>query len=256
MSYKKPFYVSPDGLARVVLLLFEEPVNNEEDFIIAVGKKPEKLQGISEAVAHPFQAPVKGFPGGPLFPLGEHFKQVAAPEPQAAAKVLVVFDDPLLAAADPPAHQQQGGGSLAYGLEDSGLLLALEAAYVAAHYPQAGEGLAYVFFSYLEDPGFSPQKVHGQFPVFQNREQVDGKIEGHIPDGGFSGKKADAPEKAFRDGDHQAGVQHKGTVLPAPPGPEEVPKGKEDDVPARTGGQKFINDFGQPVGGHNINRNF
>jgi hypothetical protein len=235
---------------------FENPVYHQQEFVIAIGKKPEKFQGVAETVAHPLKAPVKGFFGGPFSPFREDFKKIAAPEAESPIEMGAVFHDPLFPPADPPAHQQQGRGSLADRFKEGCFFRPFEGPGIAAHHPEAGEGLADVFFGFLQNPQFSPQKIGGKFPALQNREEVDHKVKGHIPDGGFAGQKADAPDKTPGNGDHEAGVENKGTVLSAPPGPEEVPEGKKHDIPAISRGQELINGFGKMVLGYDVYRNF
>jgi hypothetical protein len=95
---------------------------------------------------------------------------------------------------------------------------------------EAGKGLAYVFFSFFKDPGPPPQKIEGEFPLFQDREEAYHKVEGHIANRGFSGKETGSPDQTPGNGDDQGGVLDKGTVFGVSPGPEEIPKGEENDV--------------------------
>jgi hypothetical protein len=176
-SHKKKF---PEGL------FYEKPVYNQKQLIIAIGENPEKFQGILETVAQPFHTPVKGFPGGAFFPFREYIKEIAAPEPQPLAEMGPVFGYPPFPPADPPAHQQQGRGGFPDRLQDGGLFLPFKSADKTAHNAQAGEGLAYVFFGFLEYSPFAPQEINGKFPAFQDGEQVYDKIKGHVPDRGFS----------------------------------------------------------------------
>jgi hypothetical protein len=168
-------------------LPFKNPVYQEQQFIVTIRKKSEKFQGAPETVAHPLKTPVKCFPGRAFSPLRENLKKIAAPEAEAPAELGVVFGDPAFTPAYSPAGQEEGRRRFPYRLKDRGLLLAFEGADKAADDSQPGEGLADVFFGFLENPPLSSQEVDGKFPPFQDGEQGDNKIKGHIPDRGFSG---------------------------------------------------------------------
>jgi hypothetical protein len=61
--------------------------------------------------------------------------------------------------------------------------------------------------------------------------------------------------KAFGNGNYQRGVEYIVPVFVVSPGPEQVPKGKEDDIPAFFGQEQIDDDVGELLLGYYIQRN-
>jgi hypothetical protein len=213
------------------------------------------MDGSLKTKAHPFQAFVKNGPGGPLFPFRKDIEEIAAPKPHPRIKLGAIPGDPPFLPMDPLTNQYQGRAGLADGLQEGGLLLAFEVPGITAHHPEPGKGGTDVFFRFFKDPLFSPQQIEGKFPVFQDGQKTDNKVKGHIPEWFLTGQKPGAPHQAFRYGDDQGGIQHKGAVFPVPPGPEEIPEGKEDNIFTTGFFQEFKNRVGQALRGYNIQGN-
>jgi hypothetical protein len=62
------------------------------------------------------------------------------------------------------------------------------------------------------------------------------------------------PHEAFGNGDYQGGVEYVVPVFVVSPGPEQIPKGKEDDVPALPGGEQIDDDIGELFLGYYVQR--
>jgi hypothetical protein len=256
-----PFFIGfPDIILSLflnkfmTLTLLEQFVDQQEKLVPDVGKEPEDPEGISEAKAHPFKPLFKNASGGAFSPFGKNIVKIAAPEAEALVEPAAVPGYPPFAAFDPLSHQEEGGSGLSYGLKKGRFFLTLKPAGITAHYTEAGKCLPYVPLGFFEHLPFAAQYIGGEFPLFQNGQDTDHKIEGHIAYGGFAGQKFGAPDKAPGYGDDQGSAGNKGTVFPCPSGAEQIPKGKQDDVPAVFGVQKVQDNIGQMFLGHNIQR--
>jgi hypothetical protein len=227
-------------------------MTQQDNFIVKVGENPEKLEGALKTVAHKLQAPVKGFPGGAAAAFGKDIVQIAAPEPQPGVKGLAVPGYPLFFPPDTLSHQQKGSRGFANGLHDHRFLLPLKGTGVTAHNTQPGEGLADIAFGLPQYPQFPPQKENGKFPLFQHGKQAYHQIEGHVPDRPLSGKEADSPHDAFRNGDDQGGVSYIPAVLVVPPGLKQIHQGKEDHVLGAPLAEQFIHHRPQLFGGYDV----
>jgi hypothetical protein len=64
-----------------------------------------------------------------------------------------------------------------------------------------------------------------------------------------------SPHEAFGNGNYQRGVKHITPVFVVSPGPEQIPKGKEDDVPALLRGEQVDDDVGKLFLGYYVQRN-
>jgi hypothetical protein len=236
-------------------LLHKKFMDQQQNFVVQVGKYSEKAERVPETVAYPFKAAVKGGAGRPLSVLREYIEEIAAPEPQPAAQPGVVPGDPLFATPDAFADKEQRGRGFADRLDNGRFILTPERSDVTPHDTQPGKGLADVFFRLPQNLFFAAEEIDRVLTAFQNGEEVYHKIEGHVADGLLPRKKADAACQASGNGNNQGGVQHVGTILPAPPGTEQVPQREEYNVLLFAKGQKLIHQGAKLVRGGNINGN-
>jgi hypothetical protein len=204
-------------------------VYHKQELVAEIGEEPEKFKGVPKTVAYSLQPLFKDRFGRALLFLGKDIEKITAPEFKAPAKPGAVPGDPDFFALGLFAYQEEMRGGLVYGLDDPGLLRFAEGTHMTTDNAQPGEGLAYVLFGLLEDGVPASQEIHRQFPFFQNSKQADNEIKGHVPVWGFPGEEQGARDKALGNGNYEGGIEDITAVFVVSPGPEQIPKRKQDN---------------------------